>query len=451
LFSLVGICASIAYLLLSPQELFPSLKAYPLESAFLALGIFGYAIDLRLRRVRPDTTPQLPWVLLFLAWGALSLLLQAPQLVPRQLGQLVGPLTLYLLIAHGIQSFRALHAVAAVLLLSTLFVAFVGAEQGVSPLGCFKIQEAGGRAPWDGRSCDTHHDCAQDPGAEAGADYDCEHIGVLGTQSLSQRARYVGTLKDPHELALAVGVGLPFAFVFWQRRRSVPRAIVLGATLFLVAACAVFTRSRGGQLVFLSALGVFLVRRFRFRGAVLAALIAIPIFVLGARDPADAAASSQDRLVAWSEGISMFRGAPFFGVGLGQFVEHHLLTARNSFVLAAAELGFVGLFVWMVILYLSIKIAGATFRRTNDAAARSWSLALVAAWAGMLVGLFLLSFAYKGLLWILVGLSGALYSTVRTHAPGFRVRVGWLELLGVGTLAAALLLAIGIYSMLGTS
>jgi hypothetical protein len=48
-------------------------------------------------------------------------------------------------------------------------------------------------------------------------------------------------------------------------------------------------------------------------------------------------------------------------------------------------------------------------------------------------------------------LSGALYSTVRTHAPGFRVRVGWLELFGVGTLAAALLLAIGIYSMLGTS
>jgi O-antigen ligase len=444
LFSLVGICASILFLLLSPQELFPPLKAYPLEAVFLALGIFGYAIDLRLRRVRPDVTPQLPWVVLFLVWGTLSLLVESPQLVGRQLGQLVVPVTLYLLIAHGLQSFRALRAVGAVLLTATLFVATVGAAQGVAPLGCFKIQETGGRAAWDGRSCNSHHDCVQDPGAEAGADYDCEHVGVLGTQSLSQRSRHVGTLKDPHELALAVAVGLPFAFVLW--RRTVWRGLLLVGSLFLVAVCAVFTRSRGGQLAFLGALAPYLLHRFRWRGVLLGVAIAIPMFLLGARDPADALASEQDRLIAWSEGLMMFRGAPLFGVGMGQFTEHHLLTARNSFVLAAAELGFPGLFLWTVVLYLSIKIPAAAFRRTLDAAARSWALALIAAWCAMSAGVFLLSFCYKGLFWIYVGLSGAFHTTLQTHDPTFQVRLRARELVGVAAVAGGLLLFVALYS-----
>src|SRR5262245_42333667 len=79
----------------------------------LALGWFGWALDLRLRRLRPEITPQLPWALAVaavLAWQE-SLALPA--------------FCLYLLIAHGIQSFRALQAVCGWILLLTLFVSGV--------------------------------------------------------------------------------------------------------------------------------------------------------------------------------------------------------------------------------------------------------------------------------------------------------------------------------------
>ena len=59
---------------------------------------------------------------------------------------------------------------------------------------------------------------------------------------------------------------------------------------------------------------------------------------------------------------------------------------------------------------------------------RPWATALLAAFAGLGVGMFFLSFAYHYVLWIYLGLSGALYSAIRTHDPGFRVRFHWTEL-----------------------
>ena len=55
-------------------------------------------------------------------------------------------------------------------------------------------------------------------------------------------------------------------------------------------------------------------------------------------------------------------------------------------------------------------------------------MALLAAFAGLVVGIFFLSFAYHYVLWIYIGLSGALYSAVRTHDPSFRVRFGLNDL-----------------------
>ena len=68
---------------------------------------------------------------------------------------------------------------------------------------------------------------------------------------------------------------------------------------------------------------------------------------------------------------------------------------------------------------------------------RAWSMAMLAAFVGLAVGLFFLSFTYHYVLWIYVGLSGALYSAVRRHDPSFRVRLGWrdLALVAAGCLA----------------
>jgi O-antigen ligase len=280
-------------------------------------------------------------------------------------------------------------------------------------------------------------------------------MGLLGTQSIHGRVRFRGTIEDPNELTLAVSIVMPLAFAFFERRRSMARLALLLVTIAFAGTCAVFTRSRGGQLVFLAVLGVYLVKRFGLRGLAFGAVCTLPIFLLGGRDPAEAASSTMERLNCWSTGLQLLRGSPVFGVGLGQFVEHHYQTAHNSFVLTAAELGFPGMVLWSAVVYLSIKIPVKALRARGPGeeapiaqVALSWSLALLAALVGLLVGVFFLSYAYKEVFWIFLGLSGALYQAIERHRPSFRVRFGIRDLSLVVAMDAFILAAVKAYTFM---
>ncbi len=55
------------------------------------------------------------------------------------------------------------------------------------------------------------------------------------------------------------------------------------------------------------------------------------------------------RVALWQKGIEIIRAHPLLGVGMGnygQFTDNGL-TAHNSYVLCAAELGFFGYFFWL--------------------------------------------------------------------------------------------------------
>jgi hypothetical protein len=62
------------------------------------------------------------------------------------------------------------------------------------------------------------------------------------------------------------------------------------------------------------------------------------------------------------------------------------------------------------------------------------------------VGIFFLSFAYHYVLWIYLGLSGALYSAVRSHDPTFRVRLSGRDLGIVASVAAAIIVFVFAYT-----
>ena len=61
------------------------------------------------------------------------------------------------------------------------------------------------------------------------------------------------------------------------------------------------------------------------------------------------------RAEAWATGLDMFKHSPIFGVGARLFNEHHFLTAHNSFVLTLAELGLIGMMLFVTFIYLSFK------------------------------------------------------------------------------------------------
>jgi O-antigen ligase len=142
-----------------------------------------------------------------------------------------------------------------------------------------------------------------------------------------------------------------------------------------------------------------------------------------------------ERLEAWHAGMQMFRSSPLWGVGKSHFTEHHGITAHNTFVLESAELGFVGLVLWVGILYTGLKITVLAIRRYRDRPdamlAHVWARALRASLCGIAVGTSFLSLGYNPVVWVFMALPGAYYLAVRNHDPEFRVSFGVSDLLAI--------------------
>jgi hypothetical protein len=460
MFAIPGIIGLVFLIYVRPQEFLGPFKAVPFLYLFFGLWLLGMIIDLRTGNLRWRKTPQLWLVVVFFVFASLTALVHGPTAAIKPMTTLAVCVTLYFGIAHAVQSFRALEIVSGTVLAVVLFVCAVGAEQGFASNGCVVIDEstpsdtASGRP--DGRPCETSKTCYQGD-AEPDAEYMCERIGLFGTTSIGQgRVRYRGTLQDPNELALAGGAGLPLAFALGRRRKSIKKGLLVALALALVGCCAVLTESRGGQLVLLAVLAVYFVKRFGLGGMAVGGVLALPLLLLGGRSGAEATSSTVERIDCWAEALSIWRSHPLAGVGLGRFVEFHYMTAHNSYLLTLAELGLPGMLLFTAIVYLSAKVPVEVLRRfprprqgepEDDAAvARRWATAYLAAFAGLVVGIFFLSFSYHYVLWIYLGLAGALYSAVREHAPWFRVRLRLLDGLAIGLIDAFIIVAVYLYT-----
>jgi hypothetical protein len=447
MFAIPAISALFTVLYLRPHEVFDLLRPITMNG-MVVLVLFAYGLDIRLGFARPRGSALLGILIALVGLSIFTIILRAPDHLSEQLAILGVSLCAFLAASEGIQTLRALGVVAAVILALTVVIAAVGIHQGLAPSICYLRGEGGTETTWgetiDGRPCTEIAQCEE--GGVTGADYLCEHPGLFGTHSIGGRVRFRGLLEDPNELCLALTMGMPLAFGLYERRRSSRRLAMMLAAFALIATCVIMTQSRSGQVAMMAALGVYFVRRFGRRGAIVAALFALPLLLLGGRTGAEADSSSEERLECWHEALEMWRENPFFGVGQGQFGQHHYLTAHNSFLLALAELGPLGLMLFTAALYMSLKI---TVRaqldlagRPEAAVARSWAAALTASLAGLVISAFFLSVAYHTLLWMFLGLAGAVYAVVRTHNPEWRVRFGWRD--GVVVVLTDIVMVIGL-------
>ena len=453
MFIIPALSILFGYLYWRPHQIAELFSFITLNRAMIVVGL-AFLLDLGTRVTRLRWSPLLTVVGALVVWCVLTVAVRAPDRMEEQLVRLTLAMVVFISVCQGVQSLRAISTVGAVLLLFTIGMAFVGAHQGFAQATCYKQQEAGTGAydPQleisDGRPCTSRADCEHDglPGAE----YVCEHDGLLGTHSIGGRVRYRGILEDPNEMSWTLSMGLPLAFAFYERRRSKQRMLLLIVTLVLAATCMVMTQSRSGQLGMLATLGIYFVRRFKLRGLVLGAVLGAPLLLLGGRSGEAAESSSEERLECWGEALSMWRAHPLMGVGMGQFTEHHFLTAHNSFLLTLAELGPLGLFLWSAAIYLAVKItiqaqvhlAG----RSEAVDAVSWANALLASMCGLVVSAIFLSLAYHTILWIFLGLAGALYGAVRAHDDTFRVRFGWRDAVVVCLFDFVFVVFIAIYA-----
>ncbi|HEX3695835.1 MAG TPA: O-antigen ligase family protein [Polyangia bacterium] len=451
MFAIPGLAGLLLFVYLRPQEIFEPLAGVTFAMA-TSLVVLGIILDWRLSITRPRWSRVTGLSAAFFSWSMLTAVILAPSHLTFIVAISSVAVVMYVVIAEGVQSFRALEVMLGLVLGIILVLALVGIHQGFSPTMCILRSGAGdvgsGEVITDGRSCATAEDCDRDrPDPEA--EYWCDHVGLFGTSAVGGRVRYRGILQDPNEMAWVLSLGVPMAFTFFERKRSLTRFLLALGTTVAVMICVVMTRSRSGQMSLLVVLGAYFIRRFRWKGALVGAVLALPLLAYGGRSGAEAESSSTERLECWQAGIEMWKEMPFTGVGYGNFGEHHSLTAHNSFILTLAETGPLGLFLFTALLYAAIKMLAQAVRDFSHSpgaeVAGQWAMALLAGMLGTLVSVFFLSIAYNAILWVFLGFVAAFYAAVIRHQPRWKVPFGWKDLTVIGAFDFTLIAAIAVY------
>jgi hypothetical protein len=447
MFAIPPVISLLVFIYMRPQEIWPVLQRVPILYVLVLLTLVAVVLDLRLSWTRLGRNPLLPWAAAHLAWNLVSMVVVARWALPTHGVSLVVAFIIFLALSQGIQTFRALGTAGAVLLAMSLFITVVGVHQAYAPLECVRPSEETRDVLVPlGTSCVTTDMCREQYQRQ---DVLCEHVGLVSTTSIGQRVRYRGIMQDPNELALVTSIAVALAFAFFELKRSLPRLLLAAATLGGVGVCVVNTKSRSGQIAFLMVIGVYLLRRLRWAGVGLALVMGLPILLLGGRSTSEADESSALRLGYWAAAIQMARDSPLVGVGMGQFGELQPETAHNSLMLALGETGIPGLFFWTALIYMAFKTALSILRAQKGPeaqVARVWACALLASFAGFTGSAFFLSLTDHYVLWVYLGLVGALYAATVTHDPKFRVGFGLRDLAAVIGFDFVFVLAVHVYT-----
>lgn len=471
--ALIGALFLVLFLLLRPMELWPSIASLHTLELFSAMTAIGIGMEMSSRQRTPGTSPQMAWLAAFCAWAyAVSVArLGVDKGLAAGWSITLGPLFM-VLVMLALRTLSRLRAMMVLLLLCSAFVSAVAVHQGLQPRQCVELHEdrndpSPDREPElipDGRECEGPRMCESD--GVPGSDYMCERVGMFATYSTQGRVRWRGQLDDPNEVAVVIGALVPFMFMFMFGARRIEegeaesgpgakRVLSLGLLAALLGVglwAVVYTQSRGGQLVLGTVIVIMLVRRFGWWSIVAGIAVTAPIVALSWRSGVDAESSSVERAEILSEGLQMLKAHPILGIGVSQFAGENPMNmaAHNSYLLIATELGIPGMLVWCSLVWMTIKIPVSIAMRPPpglDPGLLHFAVALAASLIGLHVGVFFLSFVYKHIFFVWLGLAGALYGAVRQEHPEFEVRMTGRDMGGVFALAVLALVAVRLAAM----
>ncbi|MDP7592864.1 MAG: O-antigen polymerase [Litorilituus sp.] len=251
---------------------------------------------------------------------------------------------------------------------------------------------------------------------------DTKAYALFGTDA--RRITYLGFFSDPNDIGMFLVMNIPFVLYFYSKGNAFTKIVML-----IILACILYgvyiTHSRG------TALGVFtLIASYYFvvkagRKMFIFGLSCIPIAILllvALQGKIDDSASG--RLEAWYAGILMLISYPL-GIGKGAFVDYHGLTAHNSYILVAGELGIIGYSLWGGAVFFTL-ISGFFFIRkakviTDLSETQKNELlinqTLFFSMAGFMITSFFLSRSYTVLLFIFMGMTIASHYRVIKVLP----------------------------------
>lgn len=226
------------------------------------------------------------------------------------------------------------------------------------------------------------------------------------------RMRYLGFLSDPNDMAQAMVLALPFLWFFHRRKSPFSNALKVWLPGAIMSYGVILTNSRGA-IIGIAALFFFGLRSALGTMKTLLGVLALSLVVFigavgGTRGFSSSEDSAGNRIDLWYAGILMMLDSPVFGVGYGAFTDYADLTAHNSFVLVAAELGVIGFFFWVALIVLSYQGLGQTVRfAAADSTEHQMANLIRASLTGFLTCGWFLSRSYQSSLFLVLGIAVA--------------------------------------------
>jgi putative inorganic carbon (HCO3(-)) transporter len=253
--------------------------------------------------------------------------------------------------------------------------------------------------------------------------------------------RVSGTIGDPNELASLLVGGTILSAALAATLKGAPLLRLLAAGSSVLCAAGIFlSLSRGGLVALAFSLVAAVVvagRRWRLQALTLAVVVAAGAFVYFGFYADETAAnrvtsfgSGTGRTDIWTVGWRMVQAHPVGGVGVGNYKTasiHYLLepgaiqrdefivdtpkVAHNTYLQVLAELGIVGLVLFLAIIGFALRCilkAARIFERLGDETMELMARALLVSLCGVLAADFFISEEFSKQLWLLLGLGPAL-------------------------------------------
>jgi putative inorganic carbon (hco3(-)) transporter len=247
---------------------------------------------------------------------------------------------------------------------------------------------------------------------------------ATGKDSFILRLQGSGIFQDPNDLCILLVISILLA-LHWLTDPQVGFVrLVMLLPLLLFAYALALTQSRGGMLALLAGFAVFMRIRFGWVQSLLLGVVLVPLLlVVFAGRQTDISAmegTGQERIQIWSEGLTLLRGDPLFGIGVNEYDTHVGHVAHNSYLHAFTELGFLGGFFYVgafALALTSLYRLGAEGRYILDPELRRLYPYLFGTIAAYAVGMISLTLCYIIPTYTVLGLATAYRQMTITSPP----------------------------------
>jgi len=284
--------------------------------------------------------------------------------------------------------------------------------------------------------------------------FDGQATSAMSRDEMGLEDRARGPVNDPNRFAQILLMAAPLGLALTLNAGRRGGVVLGGLKLLLILAAVFFTYSRGGLLTLILLTLLLAPLRFVRPGKLAAALVVValaaPIAIpgLGARissiggvgglfgqEQVEADGPTRGRTTAMLSALAAFVDHPVLGVGPGQYVPYHALRyqslpeisfreiavprrAHNLYLEIAAEMGTVGLLLFLTIPFLLLKDLE-TVRRAlapgRPDLARWAAVFMMTLFAYLGSGMFL-HLAFERYYWLMIGLTASAAAVLHAAA-----------------------------------